>query len=148
MAMKLGSNKGQAIIEFAFALPLFCILLLGIIEFGVLFYDKAVITNASRAGARIGITLRANGPGGHSPIAQEEVQTAVNDYLRSRLITFGGTATATTTATRTGTSPQHDVNGGTLDVLVTYQHTYLALPKWAGWGDTINISSRTIMRLQ
>jgi Flp pilus assembly protein TadG len=148
MTGRIGSNRGQAIIEFAFALPLLCILLLGIIEFGVLFYDKAVITNASRQGARTGIAFRADGPGGYSPVTQTEIQTAVDDYLRSRLITFGGTATATTTAARTGTSPQFHIDGGTVDVQVTYQHTYLALAKWAGWGDTINISSRTIMRLQ
>jgi Flp pilus assembly protein TadG len=148
MVRKIGLNRGQAIIEFAFVLPLLCILFLGIIDFGILFYDKAVITNASREGARTGITFRADGPSGYSPITEAEVQAAVNDYSQSRLITFGGTATATTTATRTGTSPRYDINGGTVDVLVTYQHTYLALPKWEGWGNTTHISSRTIMGLQ
>ena len=60
MALKLGSNRGQAIIEFAFVLPLLCIMILGIIEFGVLFYDKAVVTNASREGARAAIAFQTD----------------------------------------------------------------------------------------
>jgi Flp pilus assembly protein TadG len=148
LILKLRSGKGQALVEFAYVLPLMVTIILGITEFGVIFYDKAVITNASREGARTGIAYRTSGPGSYSPVTQTEVETAVNNYLQSRLITFSGTAAVTTQVVRAGTSPQLDANGGTVAVQVSYQHTYLALPKIAGWGNTINISARTVMRLQ
>ncbi len=82
--------------------------------------------------------------------AETAAQAAVTAYLQTRLITFGGTGSVTTTATRTGTSPKFDPSGvgGTVDVVVTYTHTYLALPKFLGWGNTINIAAETIMRLE
>ena len=55
MKLRNINNKGNAAIEFAIILPLFLFICLGIIEFSVLLYDKAMITNASREGARKGI---------------------------------------------------------------------------------------------
>jgi Flp pilus assembly protein TadG len=156
MAKKLRSGKGQAIIEFAFVLPLLCIIVVGIIEFGVLFYDKAVVTNASREGARAGMCFLTDGGGNYWSVAamQTKVQQTVNDYLQTRLVTFGPLGSITTTATRTNQSPEYDYyayqshDEGTVDVRVTYTHRYLALPNFAGWGNTIKISAETIMRLE
>ena len=50
-----GNNKGVAAVEFAIVLPLLLLIVFGIIEFGFLLYDQAVITNASREGARKGV---------------------------------------------------------------------------------------------
>ena len=49
------NQKGAAIVEFAIVLPLILMFLFGILEFGLLMYNKAMITNASREGARLGI---------------------------------------------------------------------------------------------
>lgn len=46
-------QNGLSIVEFAIILPLFLFLVFGIIEFGVLMYDKTVLTNASRTAARL-----------------------------------------------------------------------------------------------
>ncbi len=43
-------NKGQALVEFALALPLLLILILGVLEFGRAFQTKIVLTNAAREG--------------------------------------------------------------------------------------------------
>ena len=85
------SNRGQAIIEFAFILPFVVILVLGLIEFGVLFYNQAVITNASREGAREGITFQtdSNGNFWSAGDMQTQVQQTVNDYLQGRILAFG-----------------------------------------------------------
>lgn len=45
-------ERGAAVVEFALVLPLLLLIVFGIIEFSILFYDKAVITNASREVAR------------------------------------------------------------------------------------------------
>lgn len=52
----LQNNRGVAAVELALCLPILIVLVLGSIEFGLLFYNKQVITNASREGVRAGIT--------------------------------------------------------------------------------------------
>jgi Flp pilus assembly protein TadG len=158
MAKKSRSHSGQAIIEFAFILPLLCIIVLGVIEFGILFYNKAVVTNASREGARAGMVKSADGDGNYWSLTdmQDKVQQVVSDYLQTRLISFGPIGTIDVKADRIGTIHWNGINYyeytpetiGTVDVKVTYTHTYLALPNFAGWGKTINIGAETIMRLE
>jgi Flp pilus assembly protein TadG len=57
MKLKFTQN-GTSTVEFAMILPFLLIMLFGIMEFGLLLYDKAVITNASREVARSGIAYR------------------------------------------------------------------------------------------
>lgn len=60
-AMKKGafmnSQRGAAVVEFAIVLPLLLIILFGIIEFGLIMYNKHIITNATREGVRYGIVV-------------------------------------------------------------------------------------------
>jgi len=49
--MKLLKNhRGTSLVEFVIILPVLMVILFGIVEFGIILYDKAVITNASREG--------------------------------------------------------------------------------------------------
>ena len=48
------SQKGQALVEFAFIIPLMLILLSGIIEFGRIFGAGLVVAHSAREGARAG----------------------------------------------------------------------------------------------
>ncbi|WP_105617248.1 TadE/TadG family type IV pilus assembly protein [Vallitalea okinawensis] len=50
----LKNEKGQSLVEFAIILPLVLIIILGIIEFGIMFNAYLTITSASREGARLG----------------------------------------------------------------------------------------------
>jgi hypothetical protein len=47
------SQSGAELIEVALTLPLLLLVLLGIIEFGIMFREYEIITNAAREGARI-----------------------------------------------------------------------------------------------
>jgi len=47
---------GQSIVEFALILPLFLVLVFGIIEFGRAYIVYVTVTNAAREGARLGVT--------------------------------------------------------------------------------------------
>jgi len=49
------SQRGAALIEAAFALPLLLLVCVGIIEFGRLYQTWQVMTNAAREGARIAV---------------------------------------------------------------------------------------------
>jgi Flp pilus assembly protein TadG len=53
-------DRGQSVIEFALIIPVFMVLLLGMLEFGFLFSHHLTLTYATREGARTGATL-ANG---------------------------------------------------------------------------------------
>jgi Flp pilus assembly protein TadG len=45
-------QEGQALVEFAFVVPVLLLLVLGIIQFGILFNNYITLTDAVRAGAR------------------------------------------------------------------------------------------------
>ncbi|BAF59628.1 flp pilus assembly protein TadG [Pelotomaculum thermopropionicum SI] len=49
-------KRGQALVELALVLPLLLLLLMGIMESGRIFHSYLLITNASREGARAGVT--------------------------------------------------------------------------------------------
>jgi Flp pilus assembly protein TadG len=55
-------ERGAAAVEFALLLPVLMALFMGSLEIGLILYDKAVLTNASREGARAGIVLRSPKP--------------------------------------------------------------------------------------
>ena len=138
MLKKLREQKGAAAIEFAIILPLLLTLVFGIIEFGFLLYDKAMITNASREGARAGIVYVSGG------ISDAEIQTGVttvvNNYCSSYLITFGASSTIGVTSTRAG---------GNLTVRVTYAYDFLVLPNFVtDIVGNINLAAQTIMRME
>ncbi|HCC06939.1 MAG TPA: pilus assembly protein TadG [Clostridiales bacterium] len=46
-------ERGQSVAEFALVLPIFLLILMGIIEFGLLMSDYVVVVNAAREGGRI-----------------------------------------------------------------------------------------------
>jgi len=155
MVKLIKPKRGQAIIEFAFILPLLAILIVGIIDFSILFYDKAVITNASREGARQGSIFRSNAStGAYEPLDSTGVSNAVNAYLAGRLVNFGAAAPSTIVHWSTTSPPGiwsttiNTLPGGSIDVVVTYSYTFLALPRFAGWGNILNISAQTIMRME
>jgi len=50
--MRLKSEKGQAMVEFALVLPILILLLCAIMDFGWIFFQKILVTNAAREAAR------------------------------------------------------------------------------------------------
>ena len=51
----LRREEGAVLVEFAIIAPLLFVLLLGIIEFGIVFFSYNTIANAAREGARYGV---------------------------------------------------------------------------------------------
>ena len=102
MMTKLTRERGAAAIEFALILPLLLLILFGIIEFSILLYDKAMLTNASREGARLGIVFNVvrdpTDPnfGERYNFCRAEIAPRVRDYALNNLITFQTGATSTT----------------------------------------------------
>jgi Flp pilus assembly protein TadG len=71
------SERGQTMVEFALAMPVLCLVLFGIIQFGILFNDYLSLTDATRVGARKGAVSRT----APSPAAVTEaaVRNAASD---------------------------------------------------------------------
>jgi Flp pilus assembly protein TadG len=138
MKVQIHDQKGVAAVEFALVLPLLVVLAFGIIEFSLALYDKAVITNASREGARAGIVFR------DPVVTDDEIIGIVNQYCQNRLVTFDSALQPTTTVNREGTS-----TGDDLRVQVQYQYTFLVIPGFiTSMTGGIPMTAQTVMRME
>jgi Flp pilus assembly protein TadG len=50
-------TRGQALVEFAVVLPVFLLILSGILDFGFILYSRITVISAAREGARIATTM-------------------------------------------------------------------------------------------
>jgi Flp pilus assembly protein TadG len=63
--IELRSERGQALTEFALALPVLALLLFAVIQFGIVFNNYVTLTDATRAGARkAAVARRLQDPNG------------------------------------------------------------------------------------
>ena len=78
-------RRGAAAAEFAVVLPVFVLLIFGILEFGRMIMVQQILTNASREGARLACIDGST---------ESNVQTAVTEFLTNASVT-GVTVTCT-----------------------------------------------------
>ncbi|WP_419661471.1 putative TadE family protein [Desulfosarcina variabilis str. Montpellier] len=155
--MKSNSNRilftkkedGGALVEFAILLPILLLILGGIIDFGALYYNKQVLTNASREGARMGIVRQLDGDGNKIIVQESDIQETVGAYCDDHyLLRFAEDAGPIVSAPGVSTISYPS----TLTVTVTYTHTFLLSPLlnlFGGeFGQTINLSAETVMRME
>jgi Flp pilus assembly protein TadG len=77
-------EKGQTATELALVLPVFCLLLFGVIQFGILFNNCVTVTDAVRAGARKAAVSRLeSNPCG---AAETAVRNAAGGLDQSKLL--------------------------------------------------------------
>lgn len=132
------SLRGNAMIEFALILPIFMIILVGIIDISILLYDKTVITNASREGARYGVLVRSP-----TYASVSSIVSYTKSYCADRLISFSNSPPeVTVTATPSSSPPSF---GATLTVKVEYAYTDLLLHNFINHSNQYNLSATTIM---
>ena len=140
------SESGAELIEFGLTLPLLLLVLIGIIEFGLLFQQYEVVTNAAREGARIAVLPTYSAT---PAIRTANVTARVNQYL----VASGLTGPATTTV---ATPPPVPVSTGcvtTVLVTVQYNHSISFLTRiLRNFGntvpDTISLRGRSQMRTE
>ena len=137
-------QRGASAVEFAIILPLLVVFMFGIIEFGLVLYDKAVVTNASREAARAGIVFRPD-----PRFDETYIQNVGLNYCSSWLVTFGSSPGLTVTAPNPCTN-----SGDELVVTVNYQYEFLLIPDFltAFFSGTmpgsIDVSAVTKMRCE
>jgi Flp pilus assembly protein TadG len=131
-------EKGTSAVEFALVLPLLLFMLFAIIEFSVAMYDKAVITNASREGARRGIVMRTP-----PRVSAAEISTTVANYSTAHLISFGAAA-VTTSVPSICVDP-----GDQLTVAVSYPYSFFVVPNFMhSLTGTLILNGVTVMRCE
>jgi Flp pilus assembly protein TadG len=76
-------QHGQTMVEFALVLPVLCLLLFGVIQFGILYKNYVTVTDAARAGARKAAVSRLEGsPEG---VVESKVRAAAADLDQTKL---------------------------------------------------------------
>ena len=116
------SERGAELIEFALTFPLLLLVVLGIVDFGFLFQQYEVITNAAREGGRIAVLPPYSQT---AALMTANATTRVNQYIAASFLSGGGTVTTTVTG------PTAVAIGGncmsTVTVNVTYPHQFIFL---------------------
>jgi Flp pilus assembly protein TadG len=146
-------DRGATIVEFAIVLPVFILLIFGIIDFGLLIYNKQILTNASREGARAGVQQAAPPGVTQSPNRYTigQIRTVVNNYCSANLVTFGGSGTPTPVNVDSGYVDHCSASFEKLQVKISYGYQFLVLPNIitglfnGSMNDTITLITDTIM---
>ena len=116
--MKLKTQTGTSIVEFAIVLPLVFLVFFGIVEFALMLFEKAVITNASREGARAGIVSRPPG----EQLDETQIKAVVKNYCHPYKVNVtDGNIDVTW-------RPDPVANWPELVVDVQYQYEFIGLP--------------------
>ena len=125
MKAKRRNAKGVAAIEFALVLPVFLMMLLGMMDYGWYFFVDLLATNAAREGARVATTF-----GGACPndLGRNAGTAAINAYLAQVPSLAAGTTISATCST-VAANPQFRY-----DVTIDFQRLtgFLLVPMPAG----------------
>ncbi|WP_010099243.1 TadE/TadG family type IV pilus assembly protein [Burkholderia ubonensis] len=134
-AANQNKQKGATAVEFAVVLPILLLIIFGIAELSIGLYDKAVITNASREGARAGIVLK------NPKLTATDIQNVVLNYTSTYLLTFGTKSPPTV-----NTTGQGGTFGTPLSVNVSYRYSGLGLGHMlSALTGPITLSATTVM---
>lgn len=113
---RLGHESGAVLVEFALTLPLLLLLIVGIFDFGRLFQEYAVVTNAAREGARMAV------------LADSYSEDDIGDRVEAVLRAGGVTMTPDVTVTAGTQDPGDDAPPfSTRQVRVQVDHTFTYL---------------------
>lgn len=140
--MIIKEQKGTVLVEFAIVLIILVLLGVGVGEFGLLVYNKQVVANASREGARAGIVS------GVAFTNSDGIKTIVKNYCLERLIDFHDTTLEDSDIELTpGTDAERNAAsfGSDFSVKVTYNYGFL-VPSLFNMGPTISITGKTTMK--
>lgn len=105
------TETGQSLVEFAMVLPLFLILMFGLVDFGRAFYSWMLITEAAREGARTGAVQKD----------WTAMQAAVYNSMCNP---YPGNCSLDTTKMTLTPSGVNGARGGQVSVSISYAFTY------------------------
>ena len=141
-----GRAKGQSLVEFSLVLPVFLLILAGMVDFGVGLYSDITIANAAREGARLGVTMpySSSSPGTFTNAIEERVRDMASGLDTTKL-------TVTTSCLRQFGSTWNSCSGTPYQsgdaVVVNVDYTFKVL--WGlAVGTNMPLSSTVQMRIE
>lgn len=121
-----GREKGAAAVEFALVLPILLVILMGVIDFGLYFYNDLQLTHVARDAAR------------YLSVSDEAAANTAIDNGDDNLVSASITSRAVTPAA---------TQGGESTITLTAQYSFLTpLPRLVGLGSTLDINASVVMR--
>lgn len=145
---RIKSEEGQAMVEFAIALPLLLLILCGIIDFGWLFYNQLNVDNTSREAARAICVQCSNTPYNDVYDTAEEIINA-NIYNPETLREVDGITVAYLDASGNQIENSNGVNAKMVRVTVRIDMPVLTFVLHAiCQGDTRTVSSSSTFKVE
>lgn len=148
------SQTGASAVEFALIAPFLFVLTLGVIEFGLLLFNKAVVTNASREGARAAIVYDTDGSD-YTPLTITEIRDIVRHYTDDYLVNLGlsGDQNLGDGDIDIVYESGVPVSGEDVTVTVTFTYDFLVFPNMThllggNFTGTIDLVGTTVMRME
>ena len=138
-------ERGAAMVEFAIAIPLLLLLVLGILQFGLMWYTKYAITAASREGAHYAtIFATADGVNRTPPcnLTNPTVQDVVQNYCNNLLFNTPVNITPSGPGWTTGTS------GNDVTIQVNCQNPWNLLGGFLPSLSNITLQAQTTMKCE
>lgn len=140
------SEAGSVAVEFIILFPLFLLIVVGIVEFGHLWYVDHVITNASREGARAAVVYPPSTVTNRLTWAESQAQTAINDYLNPPTGS-GPSVIPGVTVTTTFPNPG-STSGANFTVQINASNVALVLGQVVSAFKTMSLQATTTMRME
>jgi len=138
----LRSTEAAALIEFAVALPLLVVLVVGIFDFGGAFNLKQELSNAVREGARFGASQPTNDLNLAKPPSVDAVRFLVDSYLQTAKINDCGLSTAPMPFSGGSLTWSYNVSGGGCSLTLIISRG-ITVPETVG-GSTIKLICTTV----
>ncbi len=124
-------RKGQSLLETALVMPIMVLLVVGIIDFGILFNNYLVVSNASREGARKAAV------GADNTAISASVLNAASTLDEAKL-----------TLTIAPLNPEERESGSEVSVTLTYEHSIFTPIISSIIPNPIELTSISTMRME
>lgn len=114
------SQKGSVLVEFSVILPILLVILFGVVSFSIALYNKTVLTNATRAGARAGVIFfedRTNQD------IIDKADSAAYNVFNNNLISFGSGISPSVSSVISGNPIDSLTTGDILTVTTSINYT-------------------------
>ena len=137
-------QDGATAVELAIVIPILVLLIFAIIEFSLLLYNKAIITNAAREGARYGVVWAPTDEKGVSyRVTGNEIRNHTLNWLGNNLISFDSSVARVIPENEPSVICAGSGLGLDLTVRVEYDYTFLFVPL-----QMITLSSEATMKCE
>jgi Flp pilus assembly protein TadG len=140
LRLRWKSDSGAELVEFALTFPILLLVVLGILEFGLMFREYEVITNAAREGARLRVLPNYDSADAVARVAQYLDAAGLDSSL------------ATTVSAPPAAVDIGGVCMSAVEVTVAYPHPILFIEGIAsyfgGTWDTVTLNASSTMRTE